>query len=335
MRQSVIDLCEDLARSRLLVQGAGGNVSWKDGDVLWIKASGSRLADARQQPIFIPVSLSSLRLARDTGDFSADPAVLNDSPLRPSIETSLHALLPQRVVVHLHAVEILAHLVRLDARELLRARLPANIAWVLIDYKKPGADLAKALALALAQAPSTQVVFLGNHGVVICADSTNEIDQILGQLTAAMATVPRPHVKLPAPNALSGIRWFGPYQRIPDDDAQQLALDASLFDHLAHAWALYPEQVVFLGASAACFEYHASVPFGLTGAVFVRGVGVFASTKFSADQMAQLRCYYDVMTRQPLSALFRVLSDDEVTELVNWDAEKYRLQRANLLNSVT
>ena len=47
-----------------LVQGAGGNSSAKEGEVLWVKASGTWLAAARDQPIFHsscrPASNSSL-----------------------------------------------------------------------------------------------------------------------------------------------------------------------------------------------------------------------------------------------------------------------------------
>jgi rhamnose utilization protein RhaD (predicted bifunctional aldolase and dehydrogenase) len=32
--------CSQIGADPLLVQGAGGNASWKEGDTLWIKASG-------------------------------------------------------------------------------------------------------------------------------------------------------------------------------------------------------------------------------------------------------------------------------------------------------
>ena len=37
VRNDVIHFCQSLGRDPLLVQGAGGNVSWKDGEVLWVK----------------------------------------------------------------------------------------------------------------------------------------------------------------------------------------------------------------------------------------------------------------------------------------------------------
>ncbi len=44
-----------VGKNILLVQGAGGNSSVKHGDVLWVKASGTWLADAEDKDIFVPV----------------------------------------------------------------------------------------------------------------------------------------------------------------------------------------------------------------------------------------------------------------------------------------
>ena len=45
---SLIDLCTDLGSDINLVQGAGGNISLKQGNDFWIKASGTWLADAKK-----------------------------------------------------------------------------------------------------------------------------------------------------------------------------------------------------------------------------------------------------------------------------------------------
>ena len=98
----------------LLVQAAGGNSSFKHGGVLWIKASGRWLARARDEPMFVPLDLAVLRegMARDEADAASRAVLPADGAqgLRPSIETSLHALLPHRVVMHAHCVAALAWL---------------------------------------------------------------------------------------------------------------------------------------------------------------------------------------------------------------------------------
>ncbi len=125
-RATLSDYCAAIGADPLLVQGAGGNASWKDADTLWVKASGTWLAEARARDIFVPVDLAHLRGAIATGQLDVTPRPLGDSGLRPSIETLLHALMPQPVVLHLHAVELLAQLVRPGFTEHLRANTPPS-----------------------------------------------------------------------------------------------------------------------------------------------------------------------------------------------------------------
>lgn len=121
----------------MLVQGGGGNVSWKDGKTLWIKASGRWLAEADADNIFVPVDLSHLLQATHDGIFDAIPIALGATGLKPSIETVLHAVMPHRFVVHLHPVAALAFLVRRAPGADLESRLK-GLDWQLVEYRKPG-----------------------------------------------------------------------------------------------------------------------------------------------------------------------------------------------------
>ncbi|NBZ97128.1 MAG: class II aldolase, partial [Proteobacteria bacterium] len=51
VRNQVQRYCTSIARDRMHVQAAGGNVSWKSDNTLWIKASGTWLADAERRDI--------------------------------------------------------------------------------------------------------------------------------------------------------------------------------------------------------------------------------------------------------------------------------------------
>ncbi|MCX7346579.1 MAG: class II aldolase/adducin family protein [Alphaproteobacteria bacterium] len=118
----------------LLVQAAGGNTSLKSDGVMWIKASGTWLKDALTRDIFVAVDHAALMqaLARNDPGCETCPDFvrtdLNASGLRPSIETTVHALMPQRVVVHVHCVNTIAWAVRSDAAERLSERL-AGFTW--------------------------------------------------------------------------------------------------------------------------------------------------------------------------------------------------------------
>ncbi len=337
LKNEVIDFCKSVGADPLLVQGAGGNVSWKDGDILWVKGSGTWLADAGEQEIFVPVNLPYLREALSEGDFNVTPLVAGVAGIKPSIETVLHALMPQPVVVHLHAIEILACLVREDTADLLARVFGNNENWRLVPYRKPGADLAEAVHAALSSGSNIQIVFLQNHGVVLGAESTSEIEEILCNLIAACKSEldesGPPASLTDTPLSLGEQSAYLP---LPDLQMQQLALDPMLYRYLSSKWVLYPDHAVFLGASATCYEniddFLQQVDEQVENnprVVFVRSVGVFVTSDFGSAHFAQLRCYYEVLRRQQDHAPLKSLSAEEVSVLLNWDAEKYRMNMMN------
>src|SRR5436853_1054108 len=142
-----------VGKNILLTQAAGGNSSIKHGDVLWVKASGTWLADAEDKDIFLPVSLPGARTALAQGDERMPLAVQHgETTLRASIETSLHALMPHPVVLHVHAVNTIAWSVRADAGEEFAARLH-GMAWRRLGYHHPGLPLAQTVSRSAAQGP--------------------------------------------------------------------------------------------------------------------------------------------------------------------------------------
>jgi rhamnose utilization protein RhaD (predicted bifunctional aldolase and dehydrogenase) len=327
MRQALESFCARIGADPLLVQGAGGNASWKADDTLWVKASGTWLAMAGEQGIFVPVDLAHLKSAIASGDFAVTPRPSSSSTLRPSIETLLHALMPHPVVVHLHAVEVLAHLVRASFPLSLERGLDSRTSWIGVPYHKPGAELARAIAEGMARAPKADVVMMQSHGVVIGGRDVAEVENRLAELTGALTIDPRPKVR--GEIAVSAL-FDGAYQPAPDDLSHQLALDPVLFARLERDWILYPDHVVFLGPSAAQYQnaedFLASCPdrSQWPDILFLKGKGVFVRQALTDAKLAQLRCYYDVITRQDAQEQLMPLSPQQVAELLNWDAEKYR-----------
>ncbi len=328
--------CTKVGADPLLVQGAGGNVSWKDGNTLWVKASGTWLVDAATKDIFVPVDLPHLQNALEAGDFSVTPKIQGNSSLRPSIETLLHGLMPHHVVVHLHAIEVLAYLVRKNYRADLERLLDESISWAVVDYRKPGAALAAEINAALIGKPGANVIFLGNHGVVIGGEDLSEVNSIVVKLIQALKTTCvdiRSASRLISPPPQ---RLIGQYAEIADPAIHQLALNPDFFKRLRMDWALYPDHVVFLGPKAHIYrswkdlEDRKSFFSDMPELVFVQGEGVFAHEAFNNNKakQVQLRCYLDVIARQRPDAVMRVLSDAHIAELLNWDAEQYRIRIA-------
>ncbi len=329
LRYSVTDYCAKIGLDSMLVQGAGGNVSWKDGDTLWIKASGTWLADAKVKDIFVPVDLDDLRQAIANKNFHTIPKVIGDSRLRPSIETLLHALMPQKIVIHLHAVEILAHLVRADPAAEFKRLVGDTIKWRCIAYYKPGAELAVAVAESLLQQPDVDVLFLRNHGLVIGGTSVADIDITLQMLLTQLKNMIDP---LPLDeNATESVPLlqYQDYDLCSDQELNQLATNNYLSSRLKSEWALYPDHVVFLGSQAVILGRSINLEdldaiHNRPAFVFDVGTGVYESKTATTAQKAQLRCYYDVLIRQPVTEKLLTLSPSSIAELLNWDAEKYR-----------
>lgn len=331
LERQVAEFCAEIGRDPLLVQGAGGNVSWKQDRVLHIKASGTWLADALDRDIFVPVDLVALRQALVDGNYKVRPHALGTDALRPSIETALHALMPQRIVMHLHAIEALAHLVRADAEDIIRRRVGERLPWVLADYRKPGAALAKEVHEALQRCPDAQIVFLRNHGVVVGAESVEQARGLFALLDELLATRPLVHAQELAASSES-VR-HDDYHRLDDEEVQRLALCLELFGRLEREWALYPDHVVFLGPQPHVYQSDADfIAVRKRGAApelaFIAGSGVFARKSFGAAKIAQLRCYYDVLVRQVDPVRAAALSAGQIDDLLKWEAEQYRMNLA-------
>ncbi len=333
--EALLDLSARVGANPAWVQGAGGNTSIKEENTLWIKASGLWLMNARHQDIMVPVALDSLLGALERGDPLAEKAQhfvresLNPAGLRPSIETTVHALMPHKIVIHVHCVETIALAVAQQAERLVRDRL-AGFRYAFIPYARPGLPLARAIAARLDG--GTDVLVLGNHGLVVAADCVAGAEQLLEQVTSTLRTSPR-H----APDAdLAGL------ERLALDSGYQLPNDPALHGigtdpsscRCAAEGSLYPDHVIFLGSgslialpgeTARDVEQAVGSPGRTTCPLLVfPGKGVLVARNASAGALAMARCLADVTSRIPPGTGLRALTADEHAELLGWDAEKYR-----------
>ena len=330
IKNQVSKFCVQIGNDPLLVQGAGGNISWKDGGALWIKASGTWLADAQKKDIFLPVDLCHLQESIEAGNFKIKPKVLVQSALRPSIETLLHVLMPHKIVVHLHAIEALAHLVRAKPHETIAKAIGNGVNWICIDYYTPGEQLAAGMAAQLKTKSNTDVVFLCNHGIVIGASTITELNDKLQKIVSTLRCTTLPIVDTDSEDRSPFIVGTQIYLPCGDSALHQLAINPSLLQRLEQNWVLYPDHAVFLGGQAVIIEQSESLANFKTldlewpAFIFISEVGVFENSTVTLAQKAQLRCYYDVLVRQSSTEHLVSLSRASVGKLLNWDAEQYR-----------
>jgi rhamnose utilization protein RhaD (predicted bifunctional aldolase and dehydrogenase) len=319
----------------LQVQGAGGNTSIKHDGRLWIKASGKWLAHAEAEDMFVPVRLRPVLDAVEAGLADAEKAELfvdqwlNPASLRPSIETTVHALMPQNIVVHIHCVNTIALAVQENAKTEAARRL-AGFNYKFIPYARPGLPLARAIAEQLTE--DTNVLILGNHGLVVAADTVAGADALLREVCQRLASPARVPPQF-LPLDLERLALQSDY-RLPLDPRAHGAATDPVSCEIAAGGSLYPDHVVFLGQGS-----HIAMP--RETAVFVKaealdaghppppsilfqGFGVLMRRDASPGADAMAGCLADVTARIGPGAKLRYLSKAEQGELLNWDAEKYR-----------
>jgi ribulose-5-phosphate 4-epimerase/fuculose-1-phosphate aldolase len=290
-----------------LVQGAGGNLSGKDGDLVWVKASGTRLGEALGRQVFVGVDGARARAdvlrMEDLRHLVVEPAA--DVAARPSIETALHVLLPHRFVFHVHAVGSVAASIQRDpARAVARLAQVGPVAWV--PYAKPGIALARAVMAALdgvGMAPEL-VLLLGNHGLVTAADSADQARTLIDQAEAALRRT-----------GVDGQRSSGEVRTLLAPAGSVDAAGARLLT----GGVLTPDEAVFLGPR----------PFALldepTGRVRVTPDGaVLVPDDLSADARDIALSLLDVAAHADPAAPTRYLGDDEIRALITWEAEEWR-----------
>jgi rhamnose utilization protein RhaD (predicted bifunctional aldolase and dehydrogenase) len=329
----LLGLAASLGRDPLLVQGPGGNISLKHDGVMWVKASGTWMMDAMARSILVPVDVAAVLAGLAAGDPSCETCnafVRRDllrSPLRPSIETTLHAVMPQRVVVHVHCVETIAQACLSDASERLAAPL-AGLDWAFVPYVRPGVSLARKMAELLNR--RTNVVVLGKHGLVVAGDTIAEAAQLRAEVSRRLA---RPHRPRPRPKVgCESLRRFeGAGYRIADDETLHGIATDPVSLAAARRGSLYPDHVVFLGPGIVTIEGAESAAdaarrVGRPDAplAVAPGLGVLMHNAASASAHALARCLADVTSRLSAGDSIDPLSPADEADLLDWDAEKYR-----------
>ena len=202
-----------------------------------------------------------------------------------------------------------------------------------VPYIRPGVPLSRAIAALPA---ATNVIVLGNHGLVVSGGTVAEAGDLLARVSAALDGPSRQGA--PADVAgLSRLADGSPYRLPRDPIAHDVAIDLESLA-IARRGSLYPDHVVFLGpgivvlapgdAPAGVAQRAARAGAGPPPMLVVPGRGVLfhRDARRGADELA--RGLAEVTARIPSGAAVNVLTRAQENELVDWDAEKYRLSLA-------
>ena len=165
----------------------GGNTSTKaterdhrgrETEVLWVKGSGSDLADIDEGG-FAGLRMNDIAplMAREaTSDeemvaYLAHTLHALDRP-RQSIETLLHGFTPAKHVDHTHPDAVISLACTPDGRQLCQQLWGDEMVWV--DYIRPGFTLSKWIGEGIRANPGAGLVVMGKHGLVTWGETGEE-----------------------------------------------------------------------------------------------------------------------------------------------------------------
>lgn len=177
------------------VLAGGGNTSYKSGDTLFVKASGTSLKEIDEGG-FVAMKRSALdemwNKTYSSDEKMRESEVLADlmsakcepeQGLRPSVETLLHNLFTQKYVLHVHPALVNGLTCSKDGQKTAQRLFPKAL-WVPIT--KPGYILAALCRKMMDEykrehGEDLQVMLLQNHGIFFAADSAEQIDALADQ----------------------------------------------------------------------------------------------------------------------------------------------------------
>lgn len=306
------ELSIQLGQDPLLVQASTGNTSVKIGDSLWIKASGKWFIHADADDFLVSVNLSRARQCLRQNIVIPETEA-SSSGRCASVETAMHAVLPQKVVIHVHSINVIAWAVRQDGPAILNRYLQ-GLDWKWIPYTPSGVSLAKAIERAVSLCPNTNVFVLANHGLVVCEDSCRSAEQLLEEVETRLAISPRP---VPQPGAAVLARAASePNWCLPQDsDVHALAAD-QVSRRILSDGVLYPCQAMFLPDLVPCLSHEHRVP----AVLLIDGQGVLCSKYMTSAQQQVLRGLAQVVQRIDAFAPVRYLTASEIWDVLNGPA---------------
>ncbi len=191
--QDLIKISHHYGGNNDFVIAGGGNTSYKNDSYLWVKASGTSLAEIDIDG-FIVCERSKIRdiLFKDYSSIpeereeqvKIDLLKSKSNPeqtYRPSVETILHEIVGYEFVVHTHPWMVNSILCSQKAEKTIKNIFGEDA--LFIEYTDPGYILSKKVENRIKEYQSKHkqdpnIIFLENHGIIVAADTINEIHSL-------------------------------------------------------------------------------------------------------------------------------------------------------------
>lgn len=345
-----------------LVLAGGGNTSAKDGNIMYIKGSGTRLSDITAEG-FVKMDRSKIaeiftkeypsedkeREALSLADLMAAKLPGQESK-RPSVETTLHSLFPHTFVLHLHPALINGVTCSVKGEEAARELFGDEVLW--IEPTKPGYTLAKHCYERLNAykeefSRDADILLLANHGIFIADDTVEGLDE---KLFSVMQRI-RAEIKAEPDFEMGELKGeksqlvFNDLSRVYGDDAVitfEPSKQAMSFSESGEAFKkiclpFNPDQIVYCKPYPVYIEAEAEIEGkvseykeenGFLPKIFlVKDCGLYAVDYSPKGSETAAALFNDAMKICVYADSFggAAPQSEELTDfIVNWEAESYR-----------
>ena len=202
----LLDMSRRYGADEEYVLAGGGNTSYKEDGVMYVKGSGTALSDITAEQ-FVAMDLGQLR-SMITHEYSADMsddekeaktlALMMASRLRveehkrPSVEALVHAIFPYKFVLHVHPALLNGMTCGKNGKIKCKELFGDKALW--IDLTQPGFVLAKVCHSLFQKHEADfgslpQVVILKNHGIFVSADSVEQVDKLIEDICNTLGSI--------------------------------------------------------------------------------------------------------------------------------------------------
>ncbi len=331
------------------VLAGGGNTSFKSDDRLWVKGSGTSLATIQPQDFVVMdrSRLEAMWTARYPQDEAArESAVLADMMAarvpgenrRPSVETLLHQLFPQKFVLHVHPALVNGLTCSQEGKAAMQ-RLFSDAVWV--DACKPGYILAvlckeQMQAYKAATGKDCALLFLENHGIFFAGDTVEEIDalalQVMGTLSLAAAGKK-------AAFCVDAVASIAAKLHKALGGAVRFAVNPQILGYDPNTKSLSPDHIVYAKACQLFLPAGGDVSQALEAftaqngyrprIVFAENLGMFALGETEAIAATAETVMLDAIRVTAYAAVFggvKPMPEQLIDFICNWEVERYRSQ---------
>ena len=346
------------------VLAGGGNTSFKNGENLYIKGSGTSLATITPDG-FVKMDRKALsdiwskKYSENKDEREAE--VLKDmmaarcegeEAKRPSVETLLHNLFKQQFVLHVHPAMVNGLTCAVNGKSIIEA-LFENAIWV--EETEPGYVLAAKCRKMIEKyenesGKNADLLFLQNHGIFFAADSKEGIDTLVERVMNAIGRLVTfspdlTPVDTDKPDTVRELKEYiaEAYGNAPcvkftlNKDVQRLS--ASIEEFRVLMQPMSPDHIVYCKAVPLFierfdrddiigeFKTFVSNNGYAPKIVFAKGIGMFAIGNNEKDAATVTSVWLDAVKISSYAKNFggvRHMAPDMVDFIVNWEVESYR-----------